>query len=68
INHMVVVVNLSSQLHCCCKPSSLTRTQNTVCAAGCDEDDVADVVLPQTLIFVQLWNVHPTFSPIVHRE
>ncbi|PNY13503.1 hypothetical protein L195_g010159, partial [Trifolium pratense] len=39
-------------LYCCYKPSSLTRTQNTVRAAGFDEDDAADVVLPQTLIFV----------------
>ncbi|MCI85056.1 hypothetical protein A2U01_0106335, partial [Trifolium medium] len=26
----------------------------------CDEDDVADVVLPQTLIFLQPCNVYPT--------
>ncbi|MCI84045.1 hypothetical protein A2U01_0105321, partial [Trifolium medium] len=32
--------NLSSQLY---KLSSLTHTQNSVCATGCDEDnDVAD--------------------------
>ncbi|MCI74309.1 hypothetical protein A2U01_0095573, partial [Trifolium medium] len=37
-------------------------------AAGFDEDDAADVVLPQTLICVQPCNVHPTFSPTVHRE
>ncbi|MCI62356.1 hypothetical protein A2U01_0083613 [Trifolium medium] len=30
--------NLSSQLY---KLSSLTRTRNTIRAAGCDEDDVA---------------------------
>ncbi|MCI50870.1 hypothetical protein A2U01_0072114, partial [Trifolium medium] len=52
LDHMVVVVNLSSQLHCCCKLSSLTHTQNFVRAAGCDEDDVVDDVLPQTLIFL----------------
>ncbi|MCI79511.1 hypothetical protein A2U01_0100782, partial [Trifolium medium] len=36
-----------------CKPPSLTRAQNTVRDAGCDEDDATDVELPQTLIFVQ---------------
>ncbi|MCI61614.1 hypothetical protein A2U01_0082871, partial [Trifolium medium] len=34
------------------KLSSPTLTQNTARAAGFDEDDVADAVLPQTLIFV----------------
>ncbi|MCI65146.1 hypothetical protein A2U01_0086404, partial [Trifolium medium] len=53
LDQMVVVVDLSSRRCCNCKPSSLTRTQNTVRAAGCGEDDAADVVLPQTLIFVQ---------------
>ncbi|MCI51099.1 hypothetical protein A2U01_0072343 [Trifolium medium] len=68
LDQMVVVVNLSSRRCCSCKPSSLTRTENTVCAAGCDEDDVADVMLPQTLIFMQPCRVYPTVSPIMHRE
>ncbi|MCI68179.1 hypothetical protein A2U01_0089438, partial [Trifolium medium] len=34
--------NLSSRLHCSYKSSSLTRTQNSVRVAGCDEDDATD--------------------------
>ncbi|MCI62663.1 hypothetical protein A2U01_0083920, partial [Trifolium medium] len=52
----------------CYKPSSLTRTQNIVRVAGCDVDDDADDVLPQTLIIVQPCNVYPAFSSIVHHE
>ncbi|MCI90253.1 hypothetical protein A2U01_0111545, partial [Trifolium medium] len=44
LDHMVVVVKLSSWLCCSCKPSSLTRTQNYVRVAGCDEDDVAVIL------------------------
>ncbi|MCI79642.1 hypothetical protein A2U01_0100913, partial [Trifolium medium] len=37
---------------------SITRTQNSVCAAGCVEDDAADDMLPQTLIFVQPCSIY----------
>ncbi|MCI95000.1 hypothetical protein A2U01_0116298, partial [Trifolium medium] len=47
---------------------SLTRTQNTVRAAGCVVDDAADDVLPQTLIFVKPCNVYRAFSSTVHHE
>ncbi|MCI84095.1 hypothetical protein A2U01_0105371 [Trifolium medium] len=46
--------------------SSLTRTQNTVRAAGFDDDDddAADDVLPQTLIFLQPSSVYPKLKNV----
>ncbi|MCI79070.1 hypothetical protein A2U01_0100341, partial [Trifolium medium] len=41
LDQMVGVVNLSSW-RCWYKLSSLTRTQNAVRAAGCEEDEAAD--------------------------
>ncbi|MCI54758.1 hypothetical protein A2U01_0076008, partial [Trifolium medium] len=52
LDQMVVVANPSSRRCCSCKPSSLTRIQNTVCDAGCavvvvnaDVEDEVKVVL-----------------------
>ncbi|MCI78660.1 hypothetical protein A2U01_0099931, partial [Trifolium medium] len=57
--------NLSSQLHCVYKLSSLTHTQNIVRAAGCDEDDVADdFVTLNLLLCCNLVVSTPPFHPM----
>ncbi|MCI84755.1 hypothetical protein A2U01_0106033 [Trifolium medium] len=56
---------MSSRRCCSCKPSSLTRTQNTVCAAGCDDDDAADdYVTPNFDLCCNLVMYTPPFHPL----